>query len=315
LNLAATYCMCASEAFGGPSPCSWSLIASQVADALNGAEEAQNCSVAPKVTASAQAPRVPAFPLPKSGYVVFADPSPLRGSDSVGDGSPTRPFLTLERAVAAVRAKRAPVGAAALPSTIVLRAGTFHLKQTLQLAPEDSFLTFQVWTRRALGYGKQLVCVPYTLWRLSPYPTSLPAPPPAACLPAPRPTRTRRCSSPVASLSLASRGPLLRPLHGHSGSSALAASQPDLTPSRAAPTPSHRHRSGPDRGRGRGGASGRASVSCPYYCIVHLCTTPPHRTTPAGRPRASPSRRVCPSPSTRQEAPTPPVPSTSSSSA
>lgn len=62
------------------------------------------------------------FPLPTSGLVYYADPSPLRGSDIKGDGSAKAPFLTIRRAIEAVRAKRAGP-AAATPATIVLREG------------------------------------------------------------------------------------------------------------------------------------------------------------------------------------------------
>jgi hypothetical protein len=113
----------------------------QVADALNGAQEAQNCSVAPTVTvASRMAPRIPIFPVPKTGYVVYADPSPLRGSDVTGDGSLARPFLSVERALAAVRSKRARIGPAALPSSIVLRAGELALTRASLLQTSTTAL-------------------------------------------------------------------------------------------------------------------------------------------------------------------------------
>lgn len=96
--------------------------------ALNGAEEAQNCSVAPTAqTALAPGPATTPdgmliYPLPTSGLIVYADPNPSRGSDARGDGSVGAPFLSLERAVEHVRAKRSGLPAST-PASIVLRAG------------------------------------------------------------------------------------------------------------------------------------------------------------------------------------------------
>ena len=108
--------------------------------ALNGAQEAQNCSVAP--TAHAALASGPAttpngmliYPLPTSGLIVYADPNPLRGSDIRGDGSVGAPFLSLERAVEHVRAKRAGLPAST-PASIVLRAGASVAGPLLEAHP------------------------------------------------------------------------------------------------------------------------------------------------------------------------------------
>ena len=123
----------------------------QLADALNGAQEAQNCAVAPKparAPLAAYAPpatAMPSFPLPPAGaHVVFVDPS--RGSDG-GLGSEAAPLRTLAAALAAVRGARAARGLAAPaapPAYLVLRAGTFH-PRTLNLTREDSRVTFQAY--------------------------------------------------------------------------------------------------------------------------------------------------------------------------
>lgn len=146
----------------------------EVADALNGAEEAQNCSVAPNAAllhagvkslglrggSGKASSRMATYPLPKTGLVVFADPNPARGDDIKGDGSAARPYLSLQRAVQAVREQRSKAGVIvdelspafnprALPqATLVLRQGTFHLPTTggtLELTPKDSMISFQAY--------------------------------------------------------------------------------------------------------------------------------------------------------------------------
>ena len=79
---------------------------------------------------------VPAAAAPT--VVVFADAA--AGNDATGTGSLAAPFLTVARAVAAVRA------AAAGGGTVNLRGGgTFHLPATLALTPADSGLTIQTY--------------------------------------------------------------------------------------------------------------------------------------------------------------------------
>jgi hypothetical protein len=122
----------------------------EIADALNGAQEAQNCSVAPTASrASGSTARTLSFPLPALGSpVYFVDPTPA-GSDATGTGAIGAPFSTLEHALAAVRASRARAGimdASNAPVfTLVLRAGTFYLPRTLQLSAADSRVTFQAY--------------------------------------------------------------------------------------------------------------------------------------------------------------------------
>ena len=74
------------------------------------------------------------YPLPTSGLIVYADPNPLRGSDIRGDGSVGAPFLSLERAVEHVRAKRAGLPTST-PASIVLRAGASVAGPLLEAHP------------------------------------------------------------------------------------------------------------------------------------------------------------------------------------
>jgi hypothetical protein len=166
----------------------------EVADALNGAIEAQNCSVAPNAAflaaqgpspmlaggASSSSPSlrasssravetgvssphlstyghvVPVALPPAGALAVYADPKPSGpGCDKKGDGSAARPYRTLERALAHVRAARAAAGIESARSAprahIVLREGTFYRggssssSAALTLTPEDSMVTFQAY--------------------------------------------------------------------------------------------------------------------------------------------------------------------------
>ena len=124
----------------------------EVADALNGAIEAANCSVRPKAAlASAGDSRVAWAPLPRAGSgvaSVFADPT-TKGSDTTGDGSKTKPFRTIQRALKAVSSARAWLGGrggGAAPHAVVLRAGTFHLGATIHLdSATGSHVSFQAY--------------------------------------------------------------------------------------------------------------------------------------------------------------------------
>jgi hypothetical protein len=131
----------------------------ELADALNGAQEAQNCSVGPsgaEVVANGGL-RVQAFALPPSSALTFFADASKALPDATADGSQARPFGSLRRAVEAVRAARAARRAAGAAGAltegdrafIVLRAGTFFLAsaaegaRTLELSAADSFLTVQ----------------------------------------------------------------------------------------------------------------------------------------------------------------------------
>lgn len=106
-----------------------------VADALNGAVEAQNCSVAPAgAAAAASASRFVHRALPRADApaVFYVDTN--SGSDSAA-GTITAPFATIERGLVATRA------AAPTPGTLILRAGTFYLAAPLELGADDAGLT------------------------------------------------------------------------------------------------------------------------------------------------------------------------------
>ena len=135
----------------------------EIADALNGAIEAANCSVKPKALggAASAASRVAWAPLPaaESGVGrVFADPS--KGNDNMchigehqcGDGSERKPFRTIQRALKAVSAARARLGRdhgaagqTTAPFAVILRAGTFFLGSTINLDSADSHVSFQAY--------------------------------------------------------------------------------------------------------------------------------------------------------------------------
>ena len=104
----------------------------EMADALNGAQEAQNCNVS--VTEMDTIKTVPNFPLPGSEASTFyVDAN--KGSDS-NSGSMSSPFKTISKAVMAARE-------AGQYSTVILREGTHYLMETIQLNSKDKGLTIQ----------------------------------------------------------------------------------------------------------------------------------------------------------------------------
>lgn len=125
----------------------------EIADALNGAIEAANCSVAPKLLAeTSSASRVGWAELPAAGSgvtLVYADPT--KGSDTSGDGSKAKPFATIQRSLKAVWSARSqlqsgrPRHLSRAPYTIVLRAGTFYLGSTINLDSASSFVSFNAY--------------------------------------------------------------------------------------------------------------------------------------------------------------------------
>ena len=106
----------------------------EIADALNGAKEAQNCNVSVKYLPSnnnGRATRVYAVPSRASTFYVDAS----SGSDS-NSGAMSSPFKTVDKAIMAARA-------AGQGSTIVLRKGTYYLTDTITLNTQDKGLTIQ----------------------------------------------------------------------------------------------------------------------------------------------------------------------------
>lgn len=107
----------------------------EIADALNGAKEAQHCNVSIKAPFRSYS-GAPSFPLPKATvttYYVDAN----KGSDS-NPGSMSSPFKTISKAVMAVRSAGSSDG-----TVIMLRAGTFYLTDTIMLDEQLSGLTIQ----------------------------------------------------------------------------------------------------------------------------------------------------------------------------
>lgn len=107
----------------------------QLADALNGAQEAQNCNVSVDHIPDDNPDRskFPVYDLPRAGSMFYVDAT--HGKDS-NPGTESAPFQTIAHAVEAARS-------ASSPKTIVLRSGTFYLTDTIQLGAKDSDLTFQ----------------------------------------------------------------------------------------------------------------------------------------------------------------------------
>ena len=103
-----------------------------IADALNGSPEAQNCNVTvPDLPYRSS--RFFAFPTPQSGNVYYVDST--KGNDA-NPGTMDKPFKSIAKAIAA---GRAATGA----TTIMLRAGTFYLTDTISLTTQDNDLTVQ----------------------------------------------------------------------------------------------------------------------------------------------------------------------------
>jgi hypothetical protein len=107
----------------------------QMADALAGAPEAQNCSLS-LPAAPANASRFSYLPLPAAGTPNVYYIAAAGGADS-NPGTQAAPFATVERGLAAARA-----GAPA-PGTLVLRGGTYFLAAPLVLTAADAHLTVQ----------------------------------------------------------------------------------------------------------------------------------------------------------------------------
>lgn len=104
----------------------------EVADALNGAQEAQNCNISFSRPVQILPPKPPSFsPLHAATFYVDAN----KGSDS-NSGTMDAPFMTIPKAV--VAARKCNLGA-----DIILRSGTFYLTDTIMLNDKDSELTIQ----------------------------------------------------------------------------------------------------------------------------------------------------------------------------
>jgi hypothetical protein len=116
----------------------------EIADALNGAVEAANCSVKPMHLGGSSS-RVAWADLPsaQSGVTtLWCDPT--NGSND-GDGSEGHPFLTIQRALKEVKDTRAKLNLAPpqSPFAIVLRSGVFYLDKTINMDSSLGFVSFQ----------------------------------------------------------------------------------------------------------------------------------------------------------------------------
>ncbi|XP_065183777.1 uncharacterized protein LOC135814571 [Sycon ciliatum] len=106
----------------------------QIADALNGAQEAQDCNVSVEHIPDdhPDRPKFPVFELPKAGKMLYVDAS--KGKDT-NAGTESLPLQTIGHAVEVARGSGG--------ATIILRAGTFYLAEAIVLGAADSNLVFQ----------------------------------------------------------------------------------------------------------------------------------------------------------------------------
>ena len=123
----------------------------EIADALNGAREAQNCNVSVLGIASNYDKRASAFPMPHEGASTFYTDA-IKGNDS-NAGTMDSPFQTIAKAVMAARA-------AGQYSTIVLRKGTFYLTETIELGSKDKGLTIQNYQMEEVWISGGMVITP-----------------------------------------------------------------------------------------------------------------------------------------------------------
>ena len=130
----------------------------QVADALNGAQEAQNCSVKVDIPDDGGW-KPPSFPLPSSTAAMFyVDAN--KGSDS-NSGTESAPFKTIEKALAAARS-------AGHSSTIILRQGIFYLTETINFGSHDNGLTIMNYKNEEVWIsGAKVITPKWTSWRTS----------------------------------------------------------------------------------------------------------------------------------------------------
>jgi hypothetical protein len=143
---------------------------SAVADALNGAVEAQNCSVAPPPAAAAgPASRFVHRALPPASAPAVFYVDAVRGDDGAA-GTQAAPFRTIARGLTATR------GAAPAAGTLILREGTFFLGAPLVLGPGDSGLTIQAFPGEAawLSGGQEVTPAAWTAVNTTPAAWSAP---------------------------------------------------------------------------------------------------------------------------------------------
>ena len=123
----------------------------EIADALNGAREAQNCSVSVQSESARNVEKTaPAFPVPQGSATFYVDCN--SGSDS-NSGSMDSPFKTISKALTATRA-------AGQSSTITMRKGTYYLTETIQLDTRDKGLTIQNYLKEEVWISGGKVITP-----------------------------------------------------------------------------------------------------------------------------------------------------------
>jgi hypothetical protein len=107
----------------------------ELADALNGAKEAQKCNVSLKISAKSFHQGTPSFPIPRAATTYYVDAT--KGSDS-NPGSMSSPFQSISKAIMTVRSAGNSDN-----TVIMLRAGTFYLTDTIMLDEKLNGLTIQ----------------------------------------------------------------------------------------------------------------------------------------------------------------------------
>jgi hypothetical protein len=114
-----------------------------IADALNGAPEANNCSVSPNPHLLQTKPIPPFTPAHSESSALNVAVDCSIGSDNQhADGSSTRPFRTLQAALSHIRHLRSTSAASSThPAVISLGSGVHYVQGTLLLTAADSNLT------------------------------------------------------------------------------------------------------------------------------------------------------------------------------
>ena len=121
-----------------------------IADALNGAQEAQNCSVSIPDLKHNDDKKAPAFSIPKMGNTFYVDAN--KGSNA-NSGTVDSPFQTITKAIFAARA-------AGQYSTIILREGTFYQPEVVELNSSDKGLTIQNYPNEEVWISGGMVITP-----------------------------------------------------------------------------------------------------------------------------------------------------------
>lgn len=125
----------------------------EIADALNGAKEAQNCNISVsglKLSDQENKKKPPAFAIPNTGSTFYVD---VKKGSNANSGTLDSPFETITKAVFSARA-------AGQYSTIVLREGTYYQPEEIVLSSVDKGLTIQNYPNEEVWISGGMVITP-----------------------------------------------------------------------------------------------------------------------------------------------------------